>query len=690
MVQRLCLLAVFILLLGGCSKKQPVYSNIPQVATKHDLAHFFPHTVAALQKRINQTLATADTSIQTLVSYTPAQRTFENTVRAFDSIRGEIAVAAEICRAVMRLYPDTEMRKIASQGYVRIQSYSVQNVINNRTLYRALRAYADDAGLTEKLTDEQRYFLSEALKEFERKGLGLPDSKLELVKKLQNEIAKLSVAFDTAITTSTKVVTCTKEELAGVDPKLLSALHRDEAGHYRVPARKPIVRAILARGTVAKTRERVWLAFVTRGCPDNEKNLAQLIAVRDNLAQTLGFPSFAHLSLDNQMARVPGRVSCFLSQVGARAQKKLAAEMTEFKKNLPPGVVLDPQGRIQLWDLHYVLNHYKKTALEVDGKKIAEYFPLPKVLENIFALFKTFLGLTFRPEQLPWSWHPEVQCWGVYNEEAQVVGYLLFDLHPRAGKFSNSCLLRPLSALKTVTGVRRVPVMIVVSNFPRAIEGAPVLLSLNDLETLLHELGHAVHTILGATDLYSFSGTSTTRDFSEAPSQLFKEWGFEKEVIKLISCHYKTGAQLSDELVAKLAALRNFDSGLKFAKQVGNARYALDCFGMGAFKDLAQLRQLFTKALVEAIVPDPRVRYECAFTHLTTFDARYYGYLWSLVCTSNIKQVLKQRGLLKRETGRWLEKNILSKGGSMAPEKIFYNAMGHDVSLNTFFTEFDL
>ena len=274
------------------------------------------------------------------------------------------------------------------------------------------------------MTEQQRYFLSEALKEFERKGLGLSDSKLERVKRIQNEIARLTVAFDTAMAAHTGVAVCTKEELDGIDVQLLDGLHQDETGHYRVPARKSIVRAIIARCTVAKTRERVWLVYTTRGCPDNEKNLAQIIAARDQLAQTLGFPSFAHLSLDNQMARVPGRVSCFLSQVSLHAQKKLFEETVEYKKHLPPGVTLDDQGQIQPWDIQYVLNYYKKTVLNVDIKKIAEYFPLPKVLENIFALFKTVFGLTFKKEPLSWSWHQEVQCWVVSNEENQVVGYL--------------------------------------------------------------------------------------------------------------------------------------------------------------------------------------------------------------------------------------------------------------------------
>lgn len=686
----LVLSMVFLAFSCGCDRKHiPTcmgYEMIPEINTSDDVARIFPRTVADIEQYVRDVIALADRKLELICGLDDQKRTFDNTVRAFDELSGALRVCSAILTNVKFVYPEAALRDAAQKGLLDLQAYEVDHISANRALYRAFVAYKAQKTASETLTEAQQRFLDRIIRDFERNGMALPDAQLEKVKQFKKELGRLTLEFKTNIDNDTPQVVCTRAELAGLEDHFVEGLQKDTSGRYILRCDPPTYMAVMQGCSVHKTRERVYTAMNRRAAAVNESVLLKAIKLRDDLARLLGFPSYAELDLVEEMAKTPARVTQFLDGITEAAQRKFVQEIALFKRELPAGVELAPDGRFYAYDMLYVIEQYRRKHLDINNEKIAEYFPLQETMEAIFGVYEQFLGLEFRHEELPWKWRQDVQYIAIYNAQKELCGHLLLDLFPRESKYDHFCQLTVVPALKTAQGTKHLPLMAILGNFPRGNGSRPALLKFRDVQTLFHELGHMVHSLLGATDLTSLSGTDgVPNDYVELPSQMFEEWTYNPAVLKQISRHFKTGEPLSDELIKRLGELHTFDSGYVVTRQLGFARCSLWCYGPGRDKSSALIRQQMYEPQQQFVLFDEQLRPECSFGHLLHYDSRYYCYLFSQVYALDVFEWVRAHGLLNRDAGTELAQKLLCKGGGADPEQMVRDLLGRSVSNEAFY-----
>jgi len=445
----------------------------------------------------------------------------------------------------------------------------------------------------------------------------------------------------------------------------------------------------LERAKNENTRKNLTIAFNNRAYPENMPVLEAIVAKRDELARAVGFRSYAHLDLDDQMAKKPERVQQFIAELAAKASTKEAQEYRYFTDNLPEGVTLTADKKIKPWDRAYIVAQYKKKFFDVDEHEIAAYFPMEKTIKGLMSIYEQFMNIKLREVPVTGLWHPDVRMIEVYSD-GMLRGYLLLDLYPRENKYSHAASFTMVSTILDESGKPTPAVDVVVANFPKSTPTKPSLLNHRDVETFFHEFGHAIHTILGTTELASFSGTHTKTDFVEMPSQMLEEWLWDPAMLKKISSHYQTGRPMPDELIEKKIALKNLDSGGHVLRQLYLSRISLDYFKEGAKKDLVGIAKNLYREFRKHMVYEPAYHEQAAFGHLGDYGAKYYGYMWSQVFALDMFSIIKQVGLLNPAIGTKYVREILAKGGSFDPNILLKNFLGREPNQEAFLKDLGL
>ncbi|MFC1894909.1 M3 family metallopeptidase, partial [Candidatus Dependentiae bacterium] len=458
----------------------------------------------------------------------------------------------------------------------------------------------------------------------------------------------------------------------------------------------PIYSEVMEHCTILKTRKDFYFVFMNRAYPKNMKILDEIIRKRDQLARLIGFNSFSELDLDSQMVKSPQKAREFLLNLSEKTMKKSDKEFAKLKSDLPGDIKLDENEKMFPWDYKYVKQFYKKKNFNIDERDVAQYFPVENTLNQVFDIYQRFLGLEFKPVDAEGLWHEDVKVIRVYDKETgEDRGTLFLDLYPRENKYSHACMAEIVATTKRKdlrTGKEIVvpAVIVVIANFPKATEDRPALLKYDDVQTFFHEFGHAMHGFLGRTQMASFSGTSVKRDFVEMPSQMFEEWMWNKDILRKVSKHYKTGESLPDDLIDKMISLKLFDSGFFVTRQVYLSLLALDYFGSGAKKDTNNIKRVLYKKYINHIRFEPGTHFQTSFGHLIGYGAKYYGYMWSKVFALDMFNEVRKVGLLDIEMGRKLEKDVLGKGGSIDPEILLRNFLGRAPNQEAFLREYGI
>jgi len=654
--------------------------NIQHVA---DVQELFSIDVAGMQQRVDAACAQAKKDIAEIIAIPDAERTFENTPRQIDRIGAQVSSVGVVGVIFESLSADQAMRLAGREAQQQISRFSLEYMGYNFALYRALEAYRQGAFQHETLSAEQRYYVEKSLKNYKRNGLELPTTEQQQLRTLLQELSDLSTQFLAAINEAQVQLTLTRDELKGLDAAFVATLKQTD-DNYIVVVDYPSYDQVMANCAVESTRKAMRLAFANRGYPENRSTLAQIIAKRDKVAKMLGYGSYADLTLEDSMAGSVGTVEQFLQGLLGRAQEKARQELALLGKDLPEGVTLD-NGRYKAWDMAYINDQYKKKHLAVDERAVAEYFPLEQTLSGLLSIYEEFLSVKFtRVGSLP-EVHPDVQLVAVHKDGA-LLGYIGLDLHPRPFKRAHACQIGCVKAVKTDNG-RTAAVAVVIASFPKPTDGKPALLRRRDVSTFFHEFGHALHTMFGATEMYAFSGTAVYRDFVELPSQMLEEWLWDAAMLKKVSCHYITGQPLSDEMIMRIQALKQYGGALNTLGQVQLARLSLACFKEGADKDVVGLKNNIYHETQPELVRDPHEHYETSFGHLMGYGASYYGYLWSQVYALDLFDTIKKVGLLDPEIGARYANIILASGGSRHPHDLLVEFLGRQPSSDAFFKE---
>jgi len=671
---------------------------ISRIKDDRNLTKLFPKNPHEIKNLVKNYTTEAKEKIEKIIAIPLQEKTYKNTPKQLDELSSldNISIYFSCLSALEMLSPEKEIRDASHKALLTLQKFWVDNISNNVKLYKALKTY-DEKNLDKAdLTQEEKYFITETLKDYKRAGLDLPKEKLEQVKKINKELGELGLTFETNIATDQSTIQVKKENLEGVNQELINNLEKTEEGDIILRTDYPTYFTVMDNCKVEETRKKFYLAFNNRAYPKNEELLKKIIEKRDKLAKLLGFASYGELDLDDQMAKNPKIAKEFLLSLHTQASEKTKKEFEELTSDLPESIQLtllrqaplnelgaqqDDRGRVKAWDLRYLKNQYKKKHLQIDEQKIAEYFPTENTIKELLNIYEAFLDLTFKVSDIKNLWHPDTKLVEIYTKKDNtLLGYLILDLHPRANKYSHACQMTIIPAVKN----HGPSVCIVVANFPKSTKDKPSLLQLNDVETFFHELGHALHAILGRTTVGSFAGTSVKTDFVEIPSQMLEEWLSDKEILKKISRHYKTGEFLDDKTIENILKLKQFDSGDFLQRQCYLSILALDYFDNGAKKDPKAIRTNLLETMRSHIIYDPDDNMYASFGHLSGYGAKYYSYMWSKVYALDMFSKIKEYGLLNPEIGQRYINEVLAKGGSQDPNILIKNFLQREPSQTAF------
>jgi oligopeptidase A len=562
----------------------------------------------------------------------------------------------------------------------------------NEELFRVYETLEKGEGFA-RLVAAQQKTIRNALRDFRLSGIGLTEEKKQRFAEIAERLAELCSRFSDNVLDATQawdLVLPDARRLGGLPESalgLLSALaQQKEQDGFRITLDFPSYVAVMMHADDRALREQVYTAYVTRasdqgpqaGRFDNSALINEILTLRHEQAQLLGYASFAEVSLVPKMARSPQEVTDFLDDLAQRtrpgAQKELA-ELREFAK-AELGI-----GELKPWDVTYASEKLKQKKYSISQEMLRPYFPAPRVIAGMLKIAETLYGLSIRERHDRVTWHPDVTYYEI-SENDEVVASFYLDpyarAHKRGGAWMADCRVRRRQA----DGSLQKPVAFLTCNFNPPVDGKPALLTHEEVTTLFHEFGHGLHHMLTRIEVAAVSGINGVAwDAVELPSQFFENWCWEPEPLGLIASHVETGAPLPKELLDKMLAAKNFQSGLMMLRQLEFALFdmrihALDKVGPG---DVQQVLDEVRRS-VAVIQPPAFNRFQHSFSHIFAggYAAGYYSYKWAEVLSSDAFSLFEEEGVMNAEIGRSFRETILAQGGSRDALELFVEFRGRE------------
>lgn len=626
------------------------------------------------------------------IANNPEPATFENTIVALDRSGELLNRVSGAFFNVLSANANDEMMEI-SQRISPDLTESSNNIYLNEKLFARVKAVYDQRQSL-NLSVEDARLLDETYRAFQESGATLSAEDKEKYRALTTELSLLSLQFDqNALKDQNRfeMLLTDEKDIAGLPESI-----REAAAHLAkekgkegwlftldAPSYVPFMRYADSRAL----REKMYRAYMSTGNKgdeyDNKEIIRKLVNDRLALAQLMGYPNYAAFELSHKMAKNADNVYKLLNQL-LEAYKPVAINEYNAVQGFAMGM---EQQNLQVmpWDWSYYSEKLKDLRFKVNDEMTRPYFQLENVKKGVFGLATQLYGLTFKENKKIPVYDEEVQAYEVYDAEGNFKAVLYTDFFPREGKQSGAWMNGIRSQYRDAKGKDVRPQIIIVMNFTRPTDTKPSLLTFDEVETLLHEFGHALHGICADGTYASLSGTSVYQDFVELPSQIMENWLTEKEYLDQIAVHYETGEKIPQELVQKLIDASNFNTGYACCRQVS--------FGL---LDMAwhTLTEPFEGDVVAfekkawapaAVVPEvPEACMSTSFGHLFSggYAAGYYGYKWAEVLDADAFSVFKEKGIFNKEVAKSFYDNILSKGGTEDPAVLYKRFRGQDPTID--------
>jgi len=601
-----------------------------QAPTPFDYAAVVEADIAPAAERA---IAESEVILSRLAAIPDAERTFVNTLQPLDEVANVLGRAGGRYGFLAYVHPDEALRATALECEQRLETYGT-TLGFREDVYRAVRAYA---GTPEALALEgvPARFLERTLRDYRRNGFELTPEVRARVQELRERLVTLGTDFRRNIDEHEDALLLAREQLAGMPDSYIDTLTQvetPEGARYRVSLDYPEMYPFLEGARDESLRRELFTKNHNKAAEVNAPILAEAIAVRDEIATTLGYASWAAYVLETKMAQTPEAVLAFLEDLERRLKVKAALDLEEAtaSKRAETG---DPAARVNIWDWRYYQQRVTQEQFDVDQFAVASYFPLEATLRGMFDVYQRLVGVRFVPVEDARAWHPDVLLYDVEDAtpggDGQHIGSFYMDLHPRPGKYGHAAAFTLHPGRLNEDGSYEPGVSSIVANFTKPRPDAPSLFRHSEVETLFHEFGHILHQVMTRAAFVRFSGTNVERDFVEAPSQMLEHWGWEPSVLRGFARHVETGEPLPEDLIRRMVAAKNVASGLQWLRQVYFARIDLAYHGPGAVKDLDAIAEELHSVTAFDFVPGTHFQY--GFGHLFGYDAGYYGYLWSRV-----------------------------------------------------------
>lgn len=615
-----------------------------------------------------------------------AKPTFENTIIALEQGGENVGKASSILFHLNGAETNPEIQKTVREASPLLTEYGNDITLNDK-LFARVKAVWDQRDKL-KLDTESAMLLEKTYKSFARNGANLNAADKEKLRGINKELSQLSIKFsenNLAETNEYSLVVTDEKDLAGlpdfVKEAAKAAAKRLNKEGWVFTLHAPSYGPFMQYADNRDLRKQLFLAYNGRGFNgsknDNKENIAQIVKLRYEKAKLLGYATWADYILEERMANSKQIVNNFLNDVKKYAEPAAARELAELtayaKKN---GFAED---KLQRWDVSYYSEKLKKEKYAINDELLKPYFKLENVLDGIFALTNKLYGISFKENKNIPGWHPEVKAYEVFDKDGKFLAVWYGDYFPRAGKragaWNNSVQDQWIE-----NGVEYRPHVVNVCNFSRPTDTKPSLLSFNEVTTLFHEFGHALHGMLAKGKYQTTSGTSVAWDFVELPSQIMENFAEEPEVLRMFAKHYQTGEVIPQEYIEKIRASSNFMAGLANLRQIGLGM--IDMAWHSNVPNGESVAQIEEKADVGAqIYPKVEgISVSTAFSHIFAggYSAGYYSYKWSEVLDADAFELFKEKGIFNQEVATSFRENVLSRGGSEKPMVLYKRFRGRE------------
>ncbi|MDR6301374.1 M3 family metallopeptidase [Mesonia maritima] len=650
-----------------------------------DTAPFSKIKTEHYKPAIEEAIKIAREEIQQITA-TEETPTFENTIVALEHSGEKLSRVAGIFFNINSAETNDEIQKIAQEVSPWLSEFN-NDLLLNEALFKRVKHVFDERKKLD-LTEEQKTLLDKHYKAFSRNGANLSEDKKNELRKIDLELAKLSLTFGENVLAETN-----RYELHVTDKNELDGLPESELENAEELAKKkgkegyiftlhfPSYIPFMKYAKNRELRKKLAIAFGAKAFQndkyDNQEIVLKIAKLRHQRANLLGFKTHAHFVLEERMAKSPEKVNEFLEEMLEKAKpaaEKEFQELENFAKEL------DGIDRLEKWDSAYYSEKLKQKLFQLDDEQLKPYFKLDNVIHGVFLIAKKLYGIHFKEVFNVDKYHDEVKTYEIYDENGDYQALFYADFHPREGK-RNGAWMTIYKEQQVKDGKNERPHVSNVCNFTRPTSKKPSLLTFNEVTTLFHEFGHALHGILANSTYSSLSGPSVYWDFVELPSQLMENWCYEKEALELFARHYETDEVIPMELIEKIKKSANFHEGMQTVRQIsfGMLDMAWHAADPTSINDVKKHElEAFEATRLYPDVPENCM--STSFGHIFQggYSAGYYSYKWAEVLDADAFAYFKEKGIFSEEVATKFKENVLTKGGTEDPMVLYKRFRGKE------------
>ncbi len=659
----------------------------------YDLPPFSAIRAEHVKPAIEQILAENREQLHALLVTNPDEWTWADLVEPLDEMGERLSRAWSPVSHLNAVMNSPEIRDAYNACLPLLSEYFTE-LGQNQALFEAYTQLSESDNFAD-LDGAQQTIIQHALRDFRLSGIALPPEQQKRYGELQMRLSELQSRFSNQVMDATQAWTKHITDAAELDGLPESALAQaQQAAEARdldgwlITLEFPSYYAVMTYAHDRALREELYTAYATRasdqgpnaGEHDNGPLIEEILALRQELAELLGYPNYAELSLTTKMAESTDQVLGFLRDLAKRSKPAAEADLQALREYAKEQGCDD----LKTWDMGYYSEKLQQHRYAISDELLRPYFPVNKVINGMFEVAERLYGVQMREVSDFDRWHADARLYEVV-EDGEVIGRFFLDLYARSNKRGGAWMDGARDRRRLPGGDLQKPVAYLVCNFTPSIGGKPALLTHNEVTTLFHEFGHGLHHLLTRVDYPSASGINGVAwDAVELPSQFMENWCWEPEGLALISGHHETGEPLPQDLLDKMMAARNFQSGMGMLRQV---EFSLFDFELHARRHPERnVQQVLDAVRDETSILRPPTfnRFQNGFSHIFAggYAAGYYSYKWAEVLSSDAFSRFEEEGIFNEETGRAFRDNILAKGGSKEPMDLFVAFRGREPSID--------
>jgi Zn-dependent oligopeptidase len=637
-----------------------------------------------LIEKTKEIIGKANETLDRIGSLPAGSCSFESAMKPLALMESDLQTQTAAIMFLQHVSTSPELRDASVEGSKLLDAFYIEKGMREDVFKVSREVEKNEAG---KLEDEAKRFLEKVLLGFKQNGLALSETDRAVLKEKRKRLAELCTEYSRNLNEDKTSLKFSKEELDGCTDDFLSGLEKD-GDKYIMTTKYPDVAGTLRYAKNETVRNQVDLAFNSRASV-NSPILEEAIRVRYECAKLLGYKNHAEFQLEERLAKTVPAVLKFENELWEKLLP-LAKKELDLVKGLKKEMTGSDSFRT--WDLQFFSRIIMERDYAVDEEKLKEYFSLETVVAEMLKIYEEVLGLKFVIESSVPVWHEDVKAIRVKDAASgEDIGLFFLDLYPRDGKYSHAACFPLVPGCQLADGSRQLPVSAIVANFSKPSASKPSLLKHDEVTTLFHELGHAMHDMCAKVTFSRFHGTSVETDFVEAPSQMLENWCWDPKALKRLSKHYLHGTPLDDSLIVNLIKTKNFNAGLANLRQVFFALFDMTIHsiespaGLPNNETINQLYARLRKQITMLEQPEGACP-PASFGHMMGgYDAGYYGYLWSEVFSADMFfSRFETEGLQSAKTGMDYRREILTPGGSRDGMDSLRGFLGRDPNPEAF------